>query len=187
MTTPSPPIPSFTDGTVVHQADLNALASNLTNIYTYLLGGFRTTPPIAVIQQNNAQTFTTGTTAQVTYDTAVVNTNSMWVAGSPAQVTIQTAGTYLIMQHVIWNSAFSGYRFCGVTLNGTTIPTNYVANTPYYDTAVVTGSSSLCAAVYPLTASAVLYPVAGQGSGSNQATAVNSTLNSFIAICRLSD
>lgn len=187
MSSPSPPIPSFTDGTVVHQADLNALASNLTNLYTYMLGGFRIQPPMAVINQTVAQTFTTGTTAQVNYDTALVNTNSMWVAGTPNQVTIQTAGVYLMMQHVIWNNSFSGYRFCGITLNGTTVPANYLANTPYYDTAVVTGASSLCAAVYSLAAGAVLYPIAGQGSGSSQPTSVSGTLNSFISVHRISD
>jgi len=186
VTTPSPAIPSFTDGTVVHQADLNALGSNLTNIYNYLLGGFRTEPPIVVAQQTVAQTIATGVTAQMSYDTAVVNTNSMWVSSSPTQITIQTGGIYLALHHVVWNASYTGYRFCGITLNGTTTPTNYITNATYYDNSAAGGTSTLCAAVYPLSVGAVLYPLAGQGSGGNQVTQVSSALNSFIAVCRLS-
>lgn len=188
MTAPTPAIPSFVDGTVVHQTDLNALASNLTNIYSYLLGGFRTQPPIAVIQQNNAQTIASGASgAAFVLDTAVLNTNNMWTPSVPSQITIQTAGTYLVLFHVEWGAAFTGYRFCGVTLNGTTIPTNYLANAPYYDPSLVSGASTLCAAVYPLSIGAELYPLAGQGSGVNQATATGASLNSFMSVTRISD
>lgn len=117
MGTPSPAIPSFTDGLVVHQADLNALASNLTNLYNYNQGGFRTQRPAVIAQATSTQSISPSTGTLVTFGTATVNTDNMWVGGSATQITINTAGIYWLFGQCRWPA-----------ISGATLANGLVAN-----------------------------------------------------------
>jgi hypothetical protein len=112
------------DGTVVHQADLNALAQNLTNLYGYNQGGFATQRPAALAQQTSAQTIPTSTDTLLTFNAATINTDNMWVASQPAQLTIQVAGIYILFAQTFWpgNRAVSGatpWVTMDILVNGT--------------------------------------------------------------------
>lgn len=130
---PSPVIPSFTDGTVVHQADLNALASNLTNLYSYNQGAFNTQRPACMAVQTVVQAVTNSIATLVTFNSAPVNVGNMWVASQPAQITIQVAGIYYLFGQVRYAAnagATLGIVSRGnIMINGTTPGTNSVSNT----------------------------------------------------------
>lgn len=104
MTAPAPPIPSFTDGQVVHQGDLNALSQNLINLYNYNQGGFRTQRPCVIVRQTVGQSIPDNVDTVVNFQTAPVNTNNMWVPSQPDRLTIQTPGIYLLNGQVYWIS-----------------------------------------------------------------------------------
>lgn len=109
---------------MVHQGDLNALAQNLTNLYGYNQGGFNTQRPISLTQQTVAQTIPTSTDTLLTFNTATINTNNMWVASQPTQLTIQVAGIYLLFAQTFWpgNRAVSGatpWVTMDILVNGT--------------------------------------------------------------------
>jgi hypothetical protein len=180
MTEPSPAIPSFTDGVVVHQADLNALSANLTNLYNYCQGGVRTQRPFAIVNQTSAQNILSGSTTQLSFNTTVVNTDNMWVSSVPTQLSVNTAGVYLVIAQVVWANAFSGYRGVNLMVNGTSVPGNYVSGANYYDTGQVSGSGQVCAIAYRFAVGATIYAVATQGSGSTQPTTTTWTVNSSV-------
>jgi hypothetical protein len=125
---PTPAIPSFTDGTVVHQADLNALASNLTNLYNYNQGGFFTRRPCVLVQQTSGQAILNTTHTLVNYQSALVNTDNMWTASVANQLTIQHAGLYWIFAQTRWpaqgGATLNNFWLSHILVNGTAIPTN---------------------------------------------------------------
>lgn len=96
MTAPTPAIPSFVDGMVVHQGDLNALAANLTNLYAYNQGGFRTQRPAVLVRQTTPQPVPNTTDTVANFQSEVIDTNNMWVSSVPGQITIQTPGIYFV-------------------------------------------------------------------------------------------
>ncbi|MFD2421678.1 hypothetical protein [Amycolatopsis pigmentata] len=96
MATPTPAIPTFTDGQIVHATDLNALASNLTNLYNYNQASFTSQRPCVIAKQTTAQGTTAGTFTTANFQAAVINTDNMWTASVPNQVTIQHAGIYYV-------------------------------------------------------------------------------------------
>lgn len=107
MGVPSPVIPSFTDGTVVHQADLNALASNLTNLYAYNQAGFFTQRPSVLVSASATQSIAANTDTLLNFGTAVINTDNMWTVSVPNHLTVVHAGIYVIFAQVRWQ-AISG-------------------------------------------------------------------------------
>lgn len=131
MGVPTPVVPTFTDGVVVHQADLNALGTNLTNLYNYLNAGFTTQKPCVIVAATSSQSIAASTDTLVTFQAAAVNTNNMWVAGSPTQITIQKAGIYWVFAQTHWplvsGATLSNALVANLMVNGTTVPTNVVA------------------------------------------------------------
>jgi len=130
VATPTPAIPSFTDGTVVHQADLNALASNLTNLYNYNQAGFVTQRPCVFAKQTTGQSISNTTHTLVNMQSEVIDTDNMWTASVANQITIQHAGIYLLFARTRW-PAISGANFnlglfSHILVNGTAVPTNVV-------------------------------------------------------------
>lgn len=130
---PTPAIPSFTDGTVVHQADLNALASNLTNLYNYGQAGFKSQADCVIARATSTQSVTTNTDTLCAFQTASVNTNSMWVGSQPTQLTIQTAGIYLLIGQVVFpqvnGPSQANFIQAQIMVNGTNPVTNSVGAT----------------------------------------------------------
>ena len=131
MATPTPAIPSFTDGNVLSASQLNALGSNITNLYNYNQGGFNTQRPCVIAIQTTSQNINSATDTLVSFNSAPVNTNNMWVASQATQITIQTAGIYWIFTQVRWpvisGPAFNIAGACNIYKNGTNPPTNTIA------------------------------------------------------------
>lgn len=123
MAVPSPTIPSFVDGSVVHQADLNALASNLTNLFNENQGGFRTQRDCVIATRTTVQSINNITDTLASFAQAPVNTNNMWNPSQASQITIQTAGIYWVFGQVRWPSIASPTQSMGfsgsVLANGT--------------------------------------------------------------------
>ena len=131
MAVPTPAIPSFTDGTVVHQADLNALASNLTNLYAYNQGGFFTQRPTCLVKATTGQSIAVTTDVLVNFGSAVINNDNMWTASVANQITIQHAGIYLLFGQAKYPALAGATLNFGLAanllVNGTAVPTNVVA------------------------------------------------------------
>jgi len=96
MATPAPAIPVFTDGMVVHATDLNALASNLTNLYNYNQASFNSQRPCVIAKQTTGQSIANTSDTIANFQAASVNTDNMWTASVPTQITFQHAGIYLV-------------------------------------------------------------------------------------------
>jgi hypothetical protein len=158
---PSPVIPSFTDGTVVHQADLNALATNLTNLYTYNQGAFNSQRPACMAVQTVTQAITNNVPTLVNFNSAPVNVGSMWVGSQPAQITIQVAGIYYLFGQVRYSTlagATLGIVSRGnIMINGTTPATNSVCNTDVPFMTAGNGPTSAAWFVANLAVGAVVY------------------------------
>lgn len=132
MAVPTPAIPTFTDGLVVHATDLNALASNLTNLYLYNQAGFQSQKPCVIVKQTTGQSIPNNTNTLINFQSALVNTDNMWAAGTPNQVTIQHAGIYLIIGQTVYPSAgapgVSITNADNILVNGTNPATNSVSS-----------------------------------------------------------
>lgn len=124
-------MPSFTDGSVLSASQLNALGSNITNLYNYNQGGFSTQRPCVIAQQTTSQNIATSTDTLVTFNQAIVNTNNMWTTSTTNTITIQTAGIYWVFAQVRWPTITTpGYGVagaCNIFKNGTNPPTNTIA------------------------------------------------------------
>lgn len=181
MTAPTPPIPSFIDGQLLHANNLNALGSNLTNLYNYTMGGFLNAPPLCIVSQSTAQSIATNSFAPVTFQSAVVNTPTMWVASLPTTITVSVAGVYLITGQILWaTTSATGGREVDLAVNGAT-QANAIArsNSPgstVYDVAVDT------TAFYRLAAGSTIQMLAWQSSGAALSTVVGvSTLTTSMS------
>lgn len=127
MTAPT----NFTDGVVVHQADLNNLSTNLDSLCQITTGKTAasgvSTKPIVRVGLNANQSIPDSTITVVSWNAASTNTDNMWVASQPTQLTVQTAGWYQILMQTAWNGATQSNRSCGVMINGTSEAVNGVA------------------------------------------------------------
>ena len=110
----APALPSFVDGTLVHQADLNSLVSNINVAALQNFGKQQPAQyvkPLCLVHLTTTQTITTGTETLVSWGATDVSTDNMWVSSQPTQMTVQTAGTYTL-------------GFSAVFTNGLTTSTN---------------------------------------------------------------
>jgi hypothetical protein len=158
---PSPVIPTFTDGVVVHQADLNALGTNLSNLYAYNQAGFRTQRPCVIVRQTTGQSIPNTTDTLVTFNVADVNTDNMWVAGSPTVITIQHAGIYWIFTQARWGAygpaTLTTVGSPSILVNGTNPATNAVAQNVLPFVAGGAGATSQAGWLGNLAAGATIY------------------------------
>lgn len=181
MTTPSPPIPTFSDGVPAHANLLNALGSNISNLYNFSMGGFLNAPPLCIVSQSTAQSIPTNTFTAVNFQAAVVNTPVMWVASVPSTITVTVAGVYLITGQILWGTtSATGGREVDLAVNGSA-QANAIArsNSPgsnTYDVAVDT------TAFFRLAANSTIQMLAWQSSGGALSTVVGvSTLTTSMS------
>lgn len=174
MGVPSPAIPAaLSDGTVVHATTLNAMLSNLTNLYSYLNGGFRTQRPCVIAQQTSTQSVNNQSDTLLNFNVAGVNTDSMWTAGAPNLITIQTAGIYWLFSQVRWPSLTGinqGSVFASnLMVNGTNPLTNTIATQTTLATLQTTpnnaGPTPQCGVIANLAVGAVVYLDVWQNCG----------------------
>ncbi|EOD66913.1 hypothetical protein [Amycolatopsis vancoresmycina] len=177
MGIPTPTIPSFTDGQIVHATDLNALASNLTNLYLYNNAGFTTQKPCAIVKQTSGQSIPNNADTVVNFQSAVINTDNMWTASVPGQLTIQHAGIYLLNGQVFYQAIGSptlatnmgGY----ICVNGTTSSTNAVGAGGTNAGQGAAGPTANMAALVNLAAGATVFLEATQTTGASQTLRTN--------------
>lgn len=160
MPTPSPAIPVFASDVMVTATQLNAVGSNLTNIYTYAMGGFRTRKPICAVRATATHAVPDSTATILTWDTADLNYDAMWSAGSPTVLTVNTAGVY----HLSVQPAHTGTgpnQLAGyILINGTSQTTNAVG--AFNVGAGVMGTAS---ALVALTVGTTIYGSIYQATG----------------------
>lgn len=184
MGVPSPAIPSFTDGTIVHAINLNALASNLTNLYSYNQGGFSTQRPCVIAVQTSGQAIANSTDTLVTFNSAPVNTNNMWVASQATQITIQTAGIYFLFAAIHYppfSGTLSNQATANLWLNGTS-PSNAVMACEIPFTPTGGGPVPQVAYLANLAVGATIYLDAWHTAGSTQTLLVSPYGSSMGAI-----
>lgn len=174
-TAPTPAIPSFTDGTIVHQSDLNALANNLTNLYNENQGGFRTQRDCVIATQTTGQNILNITDTLVSFNSAL-NTNNMWIGSQPNQITIQTAGIYWIFSQVRWpviaSPALTTVCASNILANGTSTANTIASNLlPFVNSGA--GCSTQAGVIANLAAGAILYLDVWQSSGAAQTLQTN--------------
>ena len=158
-----PALPTFVDGALVHQGDLNALSANLNYLYAYVLGGQTATKPLTILRQTTPQSFTTAVATVVNWDTADKNTDSAWSAGTPGAVYIQTAGIYRIYYQGGHASTASASTLF-ILVNGTDIVNNCVANSTW------NGNLANVEITTPLAAGASVQAVLLQTTGSTKSS-----------------
>jgi hypothetical protein len=114
-------MPTFTDGTVVHQGDLNLLSTGINNLSTYSLGAVppRSYVPTLKLRKNAQQTIPTNANTNVSWDTIDVNNDSMFTLSANTVITIQTAGSYAVFAEFGWVQNSTGGRVLWVNKNGT--------------------------------------------------------------------
>lgn len=166
----APALPSFVDGTVVHQADLNSLVSNINVMAVAVAGKTQAAQyvrPEAAVHLSVTQNITTATTTLVTYGVADINTDNLWTASVPNQMTVQTAGVYLLTHSAIFSNGLTtsgNPSEARIMVNGTTPSTNTVAcgTTSVYNA----GWFVTCTAVAKLAVGATIFFSVSQSSGS---------------------
>ena len=183
MATPTPTIPTFTDGTIVHATDLNALASNLTNLYNYNQASFNSQRPAVSAVQTSGQSITNSADTLITFNSAALNTDNMWVSSVANQLTIQHAGIYLLMAQVRFPSVaggnFAWIQSASILVNGTSFANAIVTNA-IVAPAGGAGPGVPCSQIVNLAAGATVYLNAFQSTGGAQTLATNAG-GSFLA------
>lgn len=165
---PTPAIPTFVNGTVYHASDLNALGSNVTNLYNYTMSGFRTYKPITVVRILKAFTVSTATYTTVQFDTPDINTDGMFdsliVGFGNLYLVVRTAGVYRL--YLQYNQApgtpITGNGETHICINGVVVSSNSVAGTE------IGGRSTNCQATVGLSAGDHIYAVVWQNTGADQ-------------------
>lgn len=171
MAVPAPAIPTFTDGMVVHATDLNALASNLTNLYNYNQAGFQSQRPAVIAKQTTAQSINNTTDTLINFQATDVNTDNMWTASVANQLTIQHAGIYWCFSQVRWptipSPALTTVVASNILANGTTVGNTIASNLlPFVNSGA--GCGTQAGVIANLAAGATLYLDVWQSSGAAQ-------------------
>lgn len=167
MATPTPTIPTFTDGQLVHAADLNGLGSNLTNLYNYLNAGFTSQRPCVIAKQTTGQSIPSATNTLVNFQTAAVNTDNMWNSSQPNQLTIQHAGIYFLYSQTRYgavSNSLSEVVTTSLLVNGTAVPGNAVSTQAQIPPSVGAGTALMCISLVNLAAGSTVYLNAWQST-----------------------
>lgn len=102
MTAPYPAVPTFTDGALVQQYQLNGLAQHINDLYIRNLGAFRTTVPVCTLRLTSTQSIAYNTDARVaSWDVADINTDNMWSSANPSYMVVNTAGIYVVFAQIV--------------------------------------------------------------------------------------
>jgi hypothetical protein len=166
LVAPTPAIPTFTDGLIVTQTNLNGLGTNLKNLYSYLMGGFRTFKPICSVTTTADQSVTTSADGVISWDKDSIDTDNMWVATGKDHMTINTAGLYQLQLQVHWGTDnATNLRAAKILVNGTNPTTNAVAADAVPAFTIGEGPVNNCSALVALNAGSSIYANRFQDSG----------------------
>lgn len=168
MATPTPAIPTFTDGMLVHATDLNGLASNLTNLYNYTNASFISQRPCVIAKQTTGQSIPNAANTLVNFQSAAVNTDNMWTASVPSQLTINHAGIYLLYSQTRYGAVANNLAYAVTTsllVNGTAVPGNAVSTQAQIPPSVGAGTALMCISLVNLAAGSTVFLNAWQATG----------------------
>lgn len=162
---------SFTDGNVVHQADLNNYGTNIDTLCQQTTGktaaAAKSSKAITQVERNANLSIADGGASPIiiTWNTASQQiTDTLWTAGSPTVLTVVTAGWYQMNLQVTWASAVLSIRTSGIMVNGTVQATNSIASTSFSSTSTNVSYQQV-GAYYRLAAGATIYGFVYQSSG----------------------
>lgn len=160
---------TFTDGAVVHQADLNNLSTNIDALCQITTGKTAasgvSTKPMAMVHISADKLITNNVDALISWDVADYNTDNMWVGSQPTQFTVQTAGKYRVNVVTVWANNASGIRSTKIMVNGTS-NANVVTSTIITPvSSIETAYTTTCTVA--LAANATVYLDVFENSGSN--------------------
>jgi hypothetical protein len=179
-------MPTFVDGNFVHQADLNSLSWGVNDLSLLLTGvpAPRSYIPTATAKLTSTRTLTTGQDTTITFDSAAINNDVIWVAAQSAFV-LQTGGVYVAWAQGAFTANATGIRSVSILLNGTAVPSNSVA---IGGEKAISGTdiTTISAETPPmaLAPGAALYYNAFQSSGGNL-TLQTGLGGSFMCVMRL--
>jgi hypothetical protein len=150
---------SFVDGTIPHQGDLNNYGTNIDTLCQLTTGKTAasgvSSKPMCKVAINANLGIATNVDAVTIFNVANYNTDNMWVASQPTQVTIQTAGKYRVVVQGDWAANATNTRSVKILVNGTTnsnaVASCEVGAAPINDTiiqAVACESLAIGATVY---------------------------------------
>lgn len=169
---PYPVIPTFTDGLLVHQPDLNALSQHTNDLYVQNVGGFYTKAPACTVRKTTGQSIPNATDTAVSWDVADVNSFGMWTSAAPIVISILVSGTYLLYTQLVTNGTATemGVR---ILVNGLSAQLNSI--TTFSSQALAGSASNIATLVAGSVVSASCY----------QKNASPATLQTTFGSCRL--
>lgn len=183
-TPPTPAIPTFVNSTVYHAVDLNALGSNLTNLYNFTMGGFRTYKPITVIRVTGTVSVPNTGYTVLQFDTADFSSDGMFDSfiayqSSPSMfITVRTPGVYrLLLQYTMGapGVAVNALNEAHICINGTSVATNAVSGT------MINGRATSSFATVALTTGSQIYGLVAQSTSGAQNVSLTYGGNSLVA------
>lgn len=161
---------TFTDGTMVHQGDLNNLSTNINTLCQQTTGKTAaqgaSSKPITQVDLNATQSIPDATTTVISWNLASTTvTDTLWVASNPTFLTIISAGWYAMELQVCWAAATLTNRVLGVMINGTTPSANSISENNFINPATSGLFKHRATAYAHLAAGATIYAYTFQQSG----------------------
>lgn len=163
-------LPTFADGKLVQQGQLNSVTAGVDTLCQITTGKTASSgvasKPIGYWYRNANQSIASGTDTIVSWTTESYDTDNMWSVGAADHLLIATPGKYVITAQVDWTPNATGYRAQRILLNGTNRNTDVISEYSF----PVTGSaveSIFQVETYPLAlvAGDVIYLQVRQQSG----------------------
>lgn len=179
-------MPTFTDGSITTAANLNAIATGISNLGTLLTGiaATRLYIPTVAATINAPQAMPTALDTLVDLTNATINNDYDYVT-SRSEPTIQTAGIYVAYAQVNWDGNTAGVRAAHILLNGTAISNSVAASTTNPVTTAGVGTCTvLMTPPMSLAAGAILYLSVFQNSGGNLNLILNES-GTYLTVIRL--
>lgn len=161
-TAPIPAVAVFADSAIVHQTALNTLGANLTNLYNYTMGGFRTQKPL-VAARCTTQTFPNAVDTQIFWDTVDLNYDNMWNSASTGALVVNTAGIYRIYVQAAHLGALGHPGVAYICINGTSTQNNAIGTM-----APSSSTTTNCYATASLSVGSTIYGFLFQSTGVSQ-------------------
>lgn len=121
-------LPTFTDGTVVTAANLNALSTGVNSLGTLLTGLDPTHQVIPTVSAyiNQTHPIPTGADTLAPFDATSINEDYLWIP-SVGHPVVNTAGNYICWAQVNFDYNATGIRAGHLLVNGTSVGSNAVA------------------------------------------------------------
>jgi hypothetical protein len=120
--------PAFVQFSRLHQSTLNSYAAHVLALYTQTQGGWRTGKPMCLVQAADVGGCPPNVDTVVQFQTGVQDTDGMYSATSPTQLTVQTTGWYRIVLQIKWDTTAGGRRACKIMVNGYNPGVNSIAS-----------------------------------------------------------